>query len=51
VVPQAGHETITGNNCAAKVGRSFLSDPQQALDRNCIEEREEQSSLSGDPLE
>jgi hypothetical protein len=37
--------------CAAKNGRSFLRDPQQTLDTSCIEEREEQFSLPGDPLE
>ena len=51
VVPQAGHETMAGNNCASRVGREFLREPQQTLDTSCIEAREEQFSLPSDPLE
>jgi pimeloyl-ACP methyl ester carboxylesterase len=49
-VPQAGHETWAGDNCAARVGISFLRDPERPLDLSCMESRRHQFSLPDDPL-
>lgn len=50
LVPQAGHETWGAGNCAAQIGIAFITDPAQTPDLSCLEQRREQFSLPGDPL-
>jgi pimeloyl-ACP methyl ester carboxylesterase len=51
IVPQAGHETWTGDNCASRIGISFLRAPDQPLDLSCLQARQHRFSLPGDPLD
>lgn len=51
VVPQAGHETWAGDNCASRIGISFLRAPDQPLDFSCLQARQHRFSLPGDPLD
>ena len=37
-------------NCAAEIGIDFIRNPQAAPDLSCLEQRREQFSLPGEPL-
>jgi len=50
IVPQAGHETWAVDNCAARLGISFLGDPGLPLDLSCMESRRHRFSLPSEPL-
>ncbi|MDX1417136.1 MAG: alpha/beta hydrolase [Candidatus Promineifilaceae bacterium] len=51
IIPQQGHETwSSATNCVGQISTNFIRNPQQAPDLSCLEQRQEQFSLPGEPL-
>jgi pimeloyl-ACP methyl ester carboxylesterase len=43
LIPQQGHEIwVNANNCAGRIARDFILNPQQAPDTTCLEARRPQ---------
>ena len=50
MIPQAGHETWSGGNCAARIGIEFIRNPEGQPDLSCLDIRRSRFLLPGDPL-